>query len=236
MDVLENILERISQTQEQRDAYLRQAEAEEQKIGKLESMYYLLEDPATQELMQDVVVGLAVQNGVAPPNGNSGAAGEKHYVGMQRVREYVAAMAAGHQFTVHDVFTKSIEHTPSEPEAPAPGVREAAQGQHQPRALLDGQGRRSRSGEAGARAREHRVPEAGGQVVMGIFKCSHSWGFPQRWPEFDGKRNVDVQTCSKCGARRESPVQFGKLAPPKGRTSRRSRSSRRSAHETAAGP
>ena len=113
MDVLENILERISQTQEQRDAYLRQAEAEEQKIGKLESMYYLLEDPATQELMQDVVVGLAVQNGVPPPNGNSGAAGEKHYVGMQRVREYVAAMAAGHQFTVHDVFTKSIEHTPS---------------------------------------------------------------------------------------------------------------------------
>ena len=39
---------------------------------------------------------------------------------------------------------------------------------------------------------------------MGIFKCSHSWGFPQRWPEFNGKRNVDVQTCSKCGARRES--------------------------------
>lgn len=115
MDVLENILERISQTQEQRDAYLRQAEAEEQKITKLESMYYLLEDPATQELMQDVVVGLAVQNGVAPPNGNTGAAGEKHYVGMQRVREYVAAMGAGHQFTVHDVFTKSIEHTPSNP-------------------------------------------------------------------------------------------------------------------------
>ena len=115
MDVLENILERISQTQEQRDAYLKQAEVEEQKIGKLESMYYLLEDPATQELMQDVVVGLAVQNGVAVPNGNNGAAGEKHYVGMQRVREYVAAMAAGHQFTVHDVFAKSIEHTPSNP-------------------------------------------------------------------------------------------------------------------------
>ena len=52
---------------------------------------------------------------------------------------------------------------------------------------------------------------------MGIFKCSHSWGFPQRWPEFNGKPNVDVQTCSKCGARRESPVQFGKLAPPKDR-------------------
>ena len=48
---------------------------------------------------------------------------------------------------------------------------------------------------------------------MGIFKCSHSWGFPQRWPEFNGKRSVDVQTCSKCGARRESPVQFGKLRP-----------------------
>ena len=115
MDVLENILERIAQTQEQRDVYLKQAEVEDGKISKLESMYYLLEDPATQELMQDVVVGLAVQNGVAPPNGNTGAAGEKHYVGMQRVREYVAAMPAGHQFTVHDVFTKSIEHTPSNP-------------------------------------------------------------------------------------------------------------------------
>jgi hypothetical protein len=115
MDVLENILERIAQTTEQRDVYLKQAEVEEQKITKLESMYYLLEDPATQELMQDVVVGMAVQSGVTPPNGNNGAAGEKHYVGMQRVREYVAAMAAGHQFTVHDVFTKSIEHMPSTP-------------------------------------------------------------------------------------------------------------------------
>ncbi len=115
MDVLENIIERISQTQEQRDVYLRQAEAEESKIAKLEAMYYMLEDPATQELMQDVVVGLAVQNGVAPPSGNAGAAGEKHYVGMQRVREYVAALAAGHQFTVHDVFAKSIEHMPSTP-------------------------------------------------------------------------------------------------------------------------
>ena len=44
--------------------------------------------------------------------------------------------------------------------------------------------------------------------------CRHSWGFPQRWQEFNSKRHVDVQTCSKCGARRESPVQFGKAAPP----------------------
>jgi hypothetical protein len=115
VDVLENILERISETQEQRDVYLRQAEAEEQKIAKLESMYYLLEDPATQELMRDVVVGMAVQNGVAVPNGNKGDGGEKHYVGMQRVREYVAAMPANREFTVHDVFAKSIEHMPSTP-------------------------------------------------------------------------------------------------------------------------
>ncbi len=110
MDVLENILERISQIQEDRDAYLRQAEAEEQKITKLESMYYLLEDPTTQELMRDVIVGMAVQNGVSVSNGNSGNGGEKHYVGMQRVREYVAAMPAAGQFTVHEVFVKSIEH------------------------------------------------------------------------------------------------------------------------------
>lgn len=115
MDVLENILERISETQEQRDVYLRQAEAEEAKIGKLEQMYYLLDDPATQELMHDVVVGMAVQNGVAVPNGNKGEAGEKHYVGMQRVREYVVAMPAAAPFSVHDVFSKSIEHMPSTP-------------------------------------------------------------------------------------------------------------------------
>jgi hypothetical protein len=48
---------------------------------------------------------------------------------------------------------------------------------------------------------------------VGILKCRHSWAFPRRWPEFDGKHNVDVQTCSKCGARRESRVRFGKLAP-----------------------
>jgi len=110
MDVLENILERISQIQEERDGYLRQAEAEEQKITKLESMYYLLEDPATQELMHDVVVGMAVQNGVPVANGNQGNGAEKHYVGMQRVREYVAAMPAAAQFTIHDLFVKSIEH------------------------------------------------------------------------------------------------------------------------------
>ena len=40
--------------------------------------------------------------------------------------------------------------------------------------------------------------------------CFHRWSFPRRWPEFNGKQSVDVQTCAKCGARRESPVQFGK--------------------------
>jgi hypothetical protein len=121
MDVLENILERIAQTQEQRDVYLKQAEAEEQKAARLEQMYYLLEDPATQELMKDVVVGMAVQSGVpVPANGNGGGSGEKHYVGMQRVREYVAATAAGQPFTVHDIFTKSIEHIPSNPKTRHP--------------------------------------------------------------------------------------------------------------------
>ncbi len=47
---------------------------------------------------------------------------------------------------------------------------------------------------------------------MALFSCSHSWGFPRRCPEFQGKRCVDVQTCLKCGARRESPVQFGPVA------------------------
>src|SRR5512146_2974906 len=115
MDVFGDIIERISQTQEQREAYLRQAEAEDAKIAKLEQMYYLLEDPATQELMKDMVIGLAVQNGVAVPSGNKGDGGEKHYVGMQRVREFVAHIPPGQQFTVHEVFTKSIEHMPSTP-------------------------------------------------------------------------------------------------------------------------
>jgi len=48
---------------------------------------------------------------------------------------------------------------------------------------------------------------------MGLFSCSHDWGFPFRWKEFDGRRNVDVQTCAKCGARRVSSVQFGPTAP-----------------------
>ena len=110
MDVLEGILERISQTQEQRDVYLRQAEAEDQKIAKLESMYYLLDDPATQELMRDMVVGMAIQSGVAVPDGNKGDGGEKHYVGMQRVREYVNQVAVSDTFTVHDIYTLSIAH------------------------------------------------------------------------------------------------------------------------------
>lgn len=116
MDVLENILERIAACQEQREAYLRQVDAEDQKISKFEQVFYLLEDPATEELMRDMLVGVAVQNGApVPASGNNGGSGEKHYVGMQRVREYVAAMSSGQQFTVHDVFTKSIEHMPSTP-------------------------------------------------------------------------------------------------------------------------
>ena len=43
--------------------------------------------------------------------------------------------------------------------------------------------------------------------------CLHEWGFPRRWTEFEGRQNVDVQTCAKCGARRVSIVQFGRLAP-----------------------
>ena len=40
--------------------------------------------------------------------------------------------------------------------------------------------------------------------------CRHRWSFPRRWPEFQGHANVDVQTCTKCGARRQSLVQFGR--------------------------
>ena len=114
-DILGAILERITEVQEQRDIYLKQAEGEEQKAARLEQMYYLLEDPATQELMKDMITGMAVQNGVTVPNGNKGDSGEHHYVGMQRVREYVAAMPVNREFTVHDVFAKSIEHMPSTP-------------------------------------------------------------------------------------------------------------------------
>lgn len=111
VDTLELIIEKITELQETRDGYLRQAEAEEQKISKLESMFYLLEDPATHELMHDVVVGMAVQNGVAVPNGNGNGGGspDKHYVGMQRVREYVKQLPAA-PFTVIDVYTASIQH------------------------------------------------------------------------------------------------------------------------------
>ncbi len=115
MDILEGILERIAETTEQRDVYLKQAEAEEQKIAKYEQMYYMLEDPATQDLMRDVVVGMAVQNGVAVPNGNKGDGGEKHYVGMQRVREFVARIPVAQTFTVHDIFNLTVEHMPSTP-------------------------------------------------------------------------------------------------------------------------
>lgn len=115
MDVLETILERIEATREQREVYLKQVEEEDAKIGRLEQMYYLLEDPATSELMRDMLVGVAVQNGAPVPNGNTGGSGEKHYVGMQRVREYVAAIPVDQPFTVHEVFLKSIEHRTPEP-------------------------------------------------------------------------------------------------------------------------
>jgi hypothetical protein len=66
MDILENILERISQTQETRDGFLKQAEVEDGKISKLETLYYALEDETTAELLRDCVIGIAAQAGVAP--------------------------------------------------------------------------------------------------------------------------------------------------------------------------
>jgi len=126
VDVLENILDRITASQEQRDVYLRQAEAEEQKIAKLEAMYDLLDDPTTQELMKDVVVGMAVQNGAAVPNGTN--EGEKHYVGMQRVREYVGAIAPADTFTVHDVFVRSVQHMPPNPKMRHPEFEKQRKG------------------------------------------------------------------------------------------------------------
>ena len=50
-----------------------------------------------------------------------------------------------------------------------------------------------------------------------LLHSAHTWGFPRRWREFDGQQNVDVQTCTKCGARRISPVQFGKAANARAR-------------------
>ena len=47
---------------------------------------------------------------------------------------------------------------------------------------------------------------------MRFYLCLHHCGFPRRWPEFEGNRAVDVQTCARCGMRRESPVQFGPVA------------------------
>lgn len=44
---------------------------------------------------------------------------------------------------------------------------------------------------------------------MSFFHCKCKWGFPRRWPEFQGERDVDVQVCTTCGARRVSPIQFG---------------------------
>ena len=53
-----------------------------------------------------------------------------------------------------------------------------------------------------------------------LLSSGHKWGFPRRWREFDGQRNVDVQTCTTCGARRISPVQFGPAATARARHNR----------------
>jgi len=45
------------------------------------------------------------------------------------------------------------------------------------------------------------------------WRCRHEWGFPRRWPEFEGKRQVDVQCCLRCGEYRLSAIQFGRFAP-----------------------
>lgn len=107
MDVLENILERIGEAEKQRDQFLKQAEEEDNKIGRLEQLYQMLGDPCTADLMREVVVGTAVQNGAAIPTTNGT---EKNYVGMQRVRAYVEQIQPGATFTVNEVYSLSIAH------------------------------------------------------------------------------------------------------------------------------
>jgi hypothetical protein len=46
--------------------------------------------------------------------------------------------------------------------------------------------------------------------------CRHEWSFPRRRATCAEHRNVDVQTCSKCGAQRVSPIQFGRIRPDTG--------------------
>ena len=43
--------------------------------------------------------------------------------------------------------------------------------------------------------------------------CRHEWSFPRRRAAFAEHRDVDVQTCSRCGAQRVSPIQFGPARP-----------------------
>jgi hypothetical protein len=38
--------------------------------------------------------------------------------------------------------------------------------------------------------------------------CRHTWSFPRRRATFGAHTNVDVQTCTECGARRLSSIQF----------------------------
>ena len=46
--------------------------------------------------------------------------------------------------------------------------------------------------------------------------CRHDWSFPRRRAVFAECCNVDVQTCSKCGTQRVSPIQFGPSQPDTG--------------------
>jgi hypothetical protein len=47
-----------------------------------------------------------------------------------------------------------------------------------------------------------------------LLSSAHDWGWPRRVAEFEGHENVDVQTCTRCGARRLSPLQFDSYRAP----------------------
>ena len=215
MDVLENILERIAQTQEQRDAYLKQAEvggAEDRQVG-VDVL------PARRPGHAGVDAGRGGRPGGAERRG--AAQRQQRRGGREALRRHAAGprVRGGdgggppvhrprhlHQeHRAHGAVDPKFQHPEFEKQRKASislALTSMAKGGDL-EVVKQGRGRESPC-TAGRRANSH------GHVQV----LATRWGFPRRWPEFDGKRNVDVQTCAKCGAQRESPVQFGPVAPP----------------------
>ena len=122
-DLIDNITQSIQRLEEEkarrteqfnlaRAQYESDVAVIDAKMAKVWTLFELLEDPFANEMIRELVIGTAVQNGVAPPQIPKIDDTDRH-PGLNGVTLYLREIDDRAEFTVDDIFDLSIRDRPS---------------------------------------------------------------------------------------------------------------------------